>query len=271
MATATKKSGTSASAARQTAKPGTKTKAPTKKPSASSTRAVNSASKPTASLNKPAASPKKASTSSSAASGKGLIPTGKANPMNPPATSRGTKAAMATQKTGTTARVGNPMKTATGKSASKVVASAASPAKVSAPSPAKKSIGESKSKRPSTLRKPEVDVLAAQAKAKQSRESAAKQKPEGKVEADDRTSRSAGRHSGASDAEYVTEKGDARRRDPDVNKNSQAQKDDTRDGQRDQDPHPKKRSDGAKIQDGGARQAQVSRSRPSQSTGPTRK
>ncbi len=119
-------------------------------------------------------------------------------------------------------------------------------------------------------------MIAEQAAAKQARESAAKQKPakgegKGRIEADDRTSRSAGRHSGASDAEYITEKGDARRRDPDVNKNSQAQKNDVRDGQRDQDPHPKKRSDGGKTQDGGARQAQISRSRPSQTTGPTRK
>ncbi|MGH8598774.1 MAG: hypothetical protein ACREXT_19155 [Gammaproteobacteria bacterium] len=66
-----------------------------------------------------------------------------------------------------------------------------------------------------------------------------------------------------------TEKGDASRRDPDTNKNSQVQNDDARDGQRDQDPHPKKRKDG-KSRDG-ARQAQVSRSRPSQTTGPTRK
>lgn len=63
-----------------------------------------------------------------------------------------------------------------------------------------------------------------------------------------------------------TEKGDARRRDPSINKNSQAQKDDTRDGQRDQDPHPKKGRDGS-VQDGGARQAQQSRSRPPQSIG----
>lgn len=134
-----------------------------------------------------------------------------------------------------------------------------------------KSIGESRSKRPSTHREPQVDVLAAQAAAKQSRERPGDKKSSGNVEADDRTSRSAGRHSGAGDAEYVTEKGDARRRDPDINKNSQAQKDDVRDGQRDQDPHPKKRSDGGRLQDGGARQAQASRSRPPQTTGPTRK
>lgn len=134
-----------------------------------------------------------------------------------------------------------------------------------------KSIGESKSKRPSTKREPQVDVLTQQAAAKSARASTAKQKPEKeKVEADDRSPRSAGRHSGAADAEYVTEKGDARRRDPDVNKNSQAQKDDVRDGQRDQSPHSNRRNDG-QTQDGGARQAQASRSRPPQTVGPTRK
>lgn len=135
----------------------------------------------------------------------------------------------------------------------------------------KKSIGESRSKRPSTKREPQVDVLAQQAAAKAARADQAKQKPtRGKVEADDRSTRSSGRHSGAGDAEYVREKGDARRRDPDVNKNSQAQKDDVRDGQRDQSPHPNKRSDG-QTQDGGARQAQASRSRPPQTIGPNRK
>lgn len=137
--------------------------------------------------------------------------------------------------------------------------------------PVRKSIGESKSKRPSTKREPQVDVLAQQAAVKAEREADAKQKPgKGKVEADDRSSRSAGRHSGAADAEYVTEKGDARRRDPNINKNSQAQKDDVRDGQRDQSPHSNRRNDG-QTQDGGARQAQASRSRPPRTTGPTRK
>ena len=63
-----------------------------------------------------------------------------------------------------------------------------------------------------------------------------------------------------------TEKGDARRRDPDVNKNSQAQKDDVRDGQRDQDQHPKKGGND-KAQDGGDTQGSHSRSRPSQTIG----
>ena len=58
----------------------------------------------------------------------------------------------------------------------------------------------------------------------------------------------------------AVEKGDARRRDPDINKNSQAQRDDVRDGQNDQDPHPKKGKD-SHSQDGGSRQAQQSRSR----------
>ncbi len=251
MATTLRQRNSLSSARKSTAKRGTGKKAPGK----------NSAGKKAAASIPKVASLKGGNKAKSAR-------TGMANAMNRSGSARVAKTAARKSKagTGTSAGVGAPAKPRPGD----LRATAKSPAKKST---TKKSTGESRSKRPSTVREPEVDVLAQQAAARQSRESAAKQESRGtaKVEADDRKSRSAGRHSGVSDADYVTEKGDARRRDPDVNKNSQAQKDDVRDGQRDQDPHPKRRSEGGRLQDGGARQAQVSRSRPPQTTGPARK